>query len=107
MPGLLFSYNGESPMKITFLRNFKPAGQSPLIPSYGKGQTYDFDGGPAETYARKYIRLGYAEEAVQKRPGPVEVYPVGQDEPVVFAGAPVEEVTVPVIGRHVHRYKRR
>lgn len=85
-------------MKITFLKNHRPAGDSPTIPTYGKGQTYNFDGAVAEGYARKYIRLGYAEEAIQKRPGPVTVYPVGQDEPVVFRGKDAEqpEAVVPL-----------
>jgi hypothetical protein len=89
MPGLSFLQRGN-PMKITFLRNFKPAGNSPLIPSYGKGQTYDFDGGVAEGYAAKYIRLGYAEEAVQKRPGPVHyTMPASVPDTVILGDATV------------------
>lgn len=37
-------------------------------PVYETGSEHDFDGPVAETYARKYIRRGWAEEVVQPPP---------------------------------------
>lgn len=42
--------------KITFILDHTPKGQSPDIPTYKAGQTYDLEA----SYAEKYVRLGYA-----------------------------------------------
>lgn len=60
-------------MKLRFTQGHRPKGAADNIPEYKVGETYEFKGAVAQTYARKYVNRGYA----------VEV----KDEPVV---APVE-----------------
>lgn len=49
-------------MKIKFLGDFTPKGQSADRPTYKKDEVVSFDGPVAETYARKYIERKIAEE---------------------------------------------
>lgn len=53
-------------MKIRFRLNHRPKGDAENIPSYKAGEVYAFDGPVSEGYAKKYIRLGLALEAVDE-----------------------------------------
>ena len=59
-------------MKIRFKINHRPKGDAADIPSYKAGDVHDLE----LSYASKYIRLGYAEEAV-------DLPPVADPEPGV------------------------
>lgn len=64
-------------MKIRFLTDHRPKGNSPDIVTYHKGRTYGFDGPVAEGYARKYIGLNLA----------VEVDPLSEAQSEEFAAS--------------------
>lgn len=49
-------------IRIKFDVDHKPKQGDGKGPEYRKGQSYDFSGFTAETYAKKYVRLGYAHE---------------------------------------------
>jgi hypothetical protein len=53
-------------MKIRFKVHHRPKGDAEDIPSYKAGETYTFNGPVSEGYAKKYVRLGYAVEAVEE-----------------------------------------
>ena len=61
-------------MKIRFKVHHRPKGDAADIPTYKAGETHDLE----LSYAQKYIRLGYAEAAVDE-PAPV-VEPVVVEE---------------------------
>lgn len=64
-------------MWITFTQRHKVAQGDGKGPVYELGKSYEFRGGVAETYARKYIARGFAVEgradAVKARPEPVAI----------------------------------
>ncbi|MGE0290362.1 MAG: hypothetical protein AB7P16_29105, partial [Bradyrhizobium sp.] len=55
-------------MKITFKVDHKPDGQAEDRPHYRAGETYEFKGRVAETYAEKYVRRGWAVPAPERSP---------------------------------------
>ncbi len=71
-------------MKIRFKISHRPKGDAADIPTYKAGEVHNLE----LSYANKYIRLGYAEEAVD-----VPVPSVVVEEPIVVE--PVVENTIP------------
>lgn len=68
--------------KITFIKDYRPKGDDPAIPTYKAGETYDLE----LSYADKYKRRGYAVDYVEPVvavPEPAEKHP----EPSVEAEA--------------------
>lgn len=62
-------------MKIKFLKPHKVQQGDGQGPRYSVGEEVSFDGPVAETYARKYIERGLAEEVMAEAPKPVEAAP--------------------------------
>lgn len=77
-------------MRIRFVQSFKVQQTDGNGPEYLAGQAYDFNGFVAETYARKYIRRGYAveEPAEAAPPAMAAVAPEVVEPPLTPPAAP-------------------
>lgn len=88
-------------MKITFTKRHVVQQGDGKGPVYEKGETHDFEGFVAESYARKYVERGFAIDYVAPPPAPAPE-PEPQSEPEV---APAVEAPSPP--RHPSHKKAR
>lgn len=85
--------------KITFVKDHKPRGDDPSIPSYKAGESYDL----SSSYAEKYKRLGYAVDHVVVPPAIVATAvekdgPEGADGPIGVEGIALAEAVTGDVG---------